>query len=289
MNRRGVTPIRLLALCLAASLALAACGGDKGADTPEAKAAKAKAAEAAGPATATATLTRNLPLTACLEEQATAVEVEGTQCPTYILLALDSMMQECMAAGGSLQPMEEPEAWALDVNADGQSEVLVDLSKNYICYGAPSVFSCGSLGCPHFLYTRRGDAWLEIGAINADDAPQVELLEAAKGDYATLRGGCLGERPCSELTHYEWKGGRYDRAWINARGTIVDVVPGGLWTLTRDAAVRTAPNKTAPVLDEYPEGTAVVVLGNARTGPYRYVSPCNACRRGFVAIEALKQ
>lgn len=281
--------MRLMSLALTAALVLSACGGDQEAGTPQEKAASAKVAQIAAPAASVAMLTRNLPLAACLAEQTSETEVAQSECPTYVLLALDSMIQMCAAAGGTIQPAEEPEAWALDVNSDGQSEVLVDINENFICYGAPSVFSCGSLGCPFFLYTPRGDAWVEMGAINADDAPKLELLAAKSGEYATLRGGCLGERPCSELTHYEWKGSSYERTWINYRGNVVDVLPGGLWTLTRDASVRTAPNRTAPVLDEYPEGTTVVVLGSARTGPYQLVSPCNACRRGFVETALLRQ
>lgn len=282
--------MRLLMLILTAGLALSACGRDDAEGTPEERAARAKAAaELSAPAASTAALTRNLPLAACLEEQTSAVETAASQCPNYILLALDSMAQMCVADGGSLQPAEEPEAWALDANGDGQLEVLVDLSKNYICYGTPAALSCGSLGCPYFLYTRRGDAWVEIGAVNADDAPTIELLAAEPGQYATLRGGCLGERPCSELTHYEWKQDHYERTWINYRNNIVDVVPGGLWTMTKDSAVRTAPSKTAPMLEEYPEGTTVVVLGRARMGPYSYVSPCIGCQRGFVDNAVLRK
>lgn len=281
--------MRLMSLALTAALALSACGGDQETGTPQEKAARAKVAQIAAPAASVATLTRNLPLAACLADQTSETEVAQSECPTYILLALDSMIQMCAAAGGSIQPAEEPEAWVLDVNSDGQSEVLVDINENFICYGAPAVFSCGSLGCPFFLYTPRGDAWVEMGAINADDAPKLELLVAKAGENATLRGGCLGERPCSELTHYEWKGSSYERTWINYRGNVVDVLPGGLWTLTKESSVRTAPNKTAPVLDEYPEGTTVVVIGSARTGPYQLVSPCNACRRGFVETALLRQ
>ncbi|MGQ0385125.1 MAG: hypothetical protein ACT4UP_10650 [Gammaproteobacteria bacterium] len=279
--------MKLLTFTLAACLALTACGRDEDRKTSEQKAAEAQVAASKAAAGIPATLTRNLPLVACLEEQAAAIETEASQCPTYILLQLDSMVQMCAAAGGSLQPAEEPEAWALDVNADGQSEVLVDLNENFICYGAPSVLSCGSLGCPYFLYSRRGDAWVEMGAINADDAPKVELLAGKAGEHVTLRGGCLGERPCSELTHYEWKGVSYERTWIDYRGHVVDVVPGGLWTLSRDSGVRIGPAKNAPVIDEYPAGTVVVVIGNARTGPWQLVSPCNACRRGFVETAVL--
>jgi hypothetical protein len=282
-------PMRFLSLCLTACLAISACGRDAGDESPDAKAAKAKTAAAAGQVVATAERAAPLPLAACLEELTSESVAETSQCPTYVLLVLDSMNQMCAAGGGALQPMENQEVWALDVNADGQSEVMVDLNKNYICYGAPSVLSCGSLGCPYFLYTRRGDAWVELGAINADDAPRIEVLASNPGTNAVLRGGCLGERPCSELTHYEWKGVSYERTWIEYRGTVVDVLPGGLWTLTKDTAVRTAPRNNAPVLDEYPEGTTVVVLGTARSGPYSYVSPCNACRRGFVETTLLRQ
>lgn len=281
--------MRLLLLALTAAITLSACGGDKEAGTPEEKAAKAKVAETAGPPASVATVTRNLPLAACLAEQTAETEVAQNECPTYILLALDSMMQMCVAAGGTIQPAEEPEAWALDVNSDGESEILVDINENFICYGAPSVFYCGSLGCPYFLYAPRGEGWVEMGAINADDAPKIEVLAAKAGEHATLRGGCLGERPCTELTHYEWKGSSYDRTWINYRDNVVDVLPGGLWTLIKDASVRTAPNRTAPVLDEYPAGTTVVVIGTARTGPFSFVSPCNACRRGFVETAVLKK
>jgi hypothetical protein len=41
------------------------------------------------------------------------------------------------------------------------------------------------------------------------------------------------------------------------------------------------------VLDEYPAGTAMVVIGAARDAPFQFVSPCNACRRGFVEAAAL--
>jgi len=280
--------MRLTLFVPMAALALFACG-DKEAGTQEDKAAKAQAAKIAVPAASVATLTRNLPLAACLAEQTAETEVAQSECPTYILLALDSMVQMCVAAGGVIQPAEEPEAWVMDVNSDGQSEILVDINENFICYGAPSALSCGSLGCPYFLNAPRGEGWVEIGAINADDAPKIEVLAAKAGEHATLRGGCLGERPCSELTHYEYKGTNYERTWINARGNIVDVLPGGLRTLTKDASVRTAPKPNAPVLDEYPEGTTVVVIGTARTGPYSYVSPCNACRRGFVETAVLKQ
>ena len=196
--------------------------------------------------------------------------------------------EECTAAGGELK-RRNAEAWTLDVEGDGKDEMLVDLTRNYICYGAP----CRLLLRQHRLsllsVSARGDGWVEIGAVNADDAPKIEVLAGKPGVPGPLLGGCQGERPCSELTQYEWNGAIYDRAWIEFRGHPVDVVPGGLWTLTQDAAVRTEPAKNGAVIDEYPAGTAMVVLGSARDKPYQYVSPCNACRRGFVETAALAQ
>jgi hypothetical protein len=175
------------------------------------------------------------------------------------------------------------------VDGDASAEILVDLRQNMDCQGAPGVFSCGSLGCPYFLYAKRGDGWVELGAINADDAPAIEVLPGPPGTPATLRGGCTGLQPCSEKTYYEWKGKSYERTWIDFRGYAVDVAPGGLWTLTRDAPILASPEPEGHVLDEYTVGTAVVVIGNARGSPFKFVSPCNACRRGFVDETALKK
>lgn len=279
--------MRFLFTVLIAALLCSACGQDSGKAAKDKAAAATKAALLESELGTAAELSRSLPLAECLAEQTTETEVASSTCPTFILLALDYMSQECTAAGGTLKPAEEPEAWTLDVEGDGRKEMLVDLTRNFICYGAPSVASCGSLGCPYFLYAARGDGWVEIGAVNADDAPKIEVLAGKAGEPAPLRGGCRGERPCSELTHYQWKGNIYERVWIEFRGHIVDVVPGGLWTLTKDDAVRTAPAKNGPVIDEYPAGTAMVVLGSARGKPYQYVSPCNACQRGFVETTAL--
>lgn len=281
--------MRFLITVLTVTLLFSACGSDGGKGSRD-KAVTAGTEAAIQPDEGkVAVMTRNLPLDACLEEQNAEVEVETNQCPTFILLALDYMIQECTAGGGALQPMADPEAWTLDVDGDGKSEMLVDLTKNYICYGAPAVSSCGSLGCPHFLYAQRGDAWVELGAVNADDAPKIEVLDGPAGTPATLRGGCLGHRPCSELTHYEWKGEAYEASWISYRGHAVDVVPGGLWTLTQNAVVRTEPKKGGQALDEYPAGTAMVVIGTARGAPYQFVSPCNSCRRGFIETALLKK
>lgn len=281
--------MRWVPCLLSVLLVLAACGGDNK-PARAAKAARtaqeAKAAETKG---VKAVLSKDMNFAACLAQEDPADETQAAACPTYVLHSLDYMQQECSAGGGTIQAAPESAVWKLDTDWDGKDEVLLDLQQNLVCYGAPAIFSCGSLGCPYFLYSARGDSWVEIGAINADDAPGLEVLPGAAGVPATLRGGCGGDRPCSELTHYAWQNGAYVRAWIDARGSPVDVVPGGLWTLKKDSAVVTAPKAGAQALDEYPAGTAMVVIGNSREGNYRYVSPCNACRRGFVDAALLSK
>ncbi|MBF8292401.1 MAG: hypothetical protein HW417_216 [Steroidobacteraceae bacterium] len=239
-------------------------------------------------ATVPAVFRKNADLAACLAEESAEPDPAIAPCPTYVLQSLDYMLTECQGVGGVLQPMEEAGVWSLDVDADSRPEVFVDLTQSFTCYGDPAVFSCGSLGCPYFIYSQRGDAWVELGAVNADDAPGIEALPTKTGTPATLRGGCLGARPCSEMTYYKWKGNAYDRSWLEYRGHLVDVVPSNLLTLTKDASVLTAPSKNGQEIDQYPAGTTVVVIGAARSAPYKYVSPCTGCRRGFVEAAALE-
>jgi hypothetical protein len=279
--------MRAIFCILVGTLLFSACGQDAAKEPKAATTTAATKTLHEQAAVTPALRTRSLPLAACLEEQNAETESDASQCPGFILLALDYMIQECTAGGGMLKPAEDPAAWSLDVDHDGKSEMLVDLTQNYVCYGAPSVASCGSDGCPHFLYSQRGDAWVELGSVNAGDAPKIEVFDGPAGTPAALRGGCLGERPCTELTHYEWNGKAYSRAWIDFRGHVVDVASGGLQTLAKKAAVRAAPESGGQVLDEYAEGTTVVVIGSARDAPYQFVSPCNACRRGFVEVAAL--
>ena len=198
------------------------------------------------------------------------------------------MSGQCTGSGGTLVARQPSKAWSLDVDGDASAEVLVDLIGNFDCEGVPGVFACGSTGCPFLLYKKREETWVELGAINADDAPAIEVLPAEEGKFAPLRGGCLGQQPCSEYTYYEWNGREYARTWIDFKGHAVDVAPGDLMTLTQDSAVLDGPGgRKAQVLDEYPAGTAVIVIGKARDAPYTFVSPCNACRRGFVETALL--
>jgi hypothetical protein len=279
--------MRILIASLAAVLVLSACG-DAGQSDVTRTQRKAKATAASGPSGVPATLTRRLDLGSCLAETMTEDEAQSSRCPSFALLSLDYMSQQCSAHGGTLKAHVPSEAWSLDVDGDASAEVLIDLIGNFDCDGAPGAFACGTTGCPFLLYKKRGDSWAEIGAINADDAPGIGVLPAKEGEYAVLRGGCEGQQPCSELVHYEWNGKAYARTWIDYKGHPVDVAPGTLMTLTKDSAVYDAPGgKRAQALDEYPVGTSMLVIGTAREGPYSFVSPCNACRRGFVETALL--
>jgi hypothetical protein len=280
--------MRHLAVFLAAAACLAACGGDPAQDITRTK--RDKNAQAAAAVTgAPATRTTRLDFAACLTEDV-ADETAQSRCPSFALLSLDYMSSQCAAHGGRLKARQPSEAWSLDVDGDASAEVLVDLVGNFDCDGAPGAFACGSAGCPFLLYKKREDAWTEIGAINANDGPGIEVLPSEEGKLATLRGGCLGQQPCSELTHYEWNGQKYDRTWIDFKGYAVDVVQGGLMTIAQDAAVLDAPNaKKGQALDEYPVGTAMIVIGTARNAPYSFVSPCSSCRRGFIETALLRK
>ena len=277
--------MRILISLLTATALLCACGQDAGQDITHMR-KKAAAVEQAAQGVP-ATLTRRLDFASCLAEDIGAEE--ATRCPSFALLSLDYMNSQCSASGGKLKARVPSEAWSLDVDGDASGEVLVDLVDNFECEGAPGAFACASTGCPLLLYKKRGETWVELGAINADDGPGIQVLPAEEGKYAGLVGGCSGKQPCSEYTHYDWNGKAYTRTWIEFKGHPVDVAPGGLMTLTQDSAVIDAPGNRGQVLDEYPVGTAMIVIGSAREAPYSFVSPCRACRRGFVETALLRK
>jgi hypothetical protein len=280
--------MRILIAFATATLALAGCGDDAKHDTTRSTKGKS-AAVVEGPVGAPAVLTRRIDFASCLAEELADDVAQSSRCPSFALLSLDYMSTQCSAHGGTLKARQPSEAWSLDVDGDASAEILVDLVGNFDCEGAPGAFACGSTGCPFLLYKKRAESWAEIGAINADDGPGIEVLPAKEGDYAALRGGCLGQQPCSERTHYEWNGQAYARTWIDFKGHAIDVAPATLKTLHQDAAVIDAPRKNGQVLDQYPLGTSMLVIGAAREGSYTFVSPCNGCRRGFVETALLQQ
>lgn len=280
--------MRILISLASAALILTACSDEAKQDVTRAK--TKSAAVAAGPTGAPATPTSRLDFASCLADDVADDDARAQRCPSFALLSLDYMSSQCAASGGTLKARQPSQAWSLDVDGDASGEVLVDLIANFDCEGAPGVFACGSTGCPFLLFKKRGETWVELGAINADDAPGIEVLPAEEGKLAGLRGGCLGQQPCSEYTYYDWNGREYARSWIDFKGNAVDVAPGGLMTLTKDTAVLDAPGgRKAQALDEYPPGTAMIVIGTARDAPYSFVSPCNACRRGFVETALLEK
>jgi hypothetical protein len=229
-------------------------------------------------------------LGACLRIARNEEKPAETRCPGFISQTLPGSVKQCADAGGRLAPVRQPTVWSLDVDFDGRPEFLFDVSQNFDCVGAWSVLSCGSLGCPSSLYQFRNGVWESIGVMSMGDAPRAEVLAPAKArGYAVLRGGCSGDRPCEELTYFSWNGASYEGKAIDVRGAWVDPGGGGLWTLVRDVVVRATPAPDAGVLDHYPAGTEMVVLGKARAGAYYYASPCNACRSGFVEVTALRK
>jgi len=291
-SRFSRSVLSLVLACLAA-----ACGPD--AETGAAAASGASVIDPSAPAAvqspvtpviASATPYTAVDLAACLKIAAGDIQASESQCPGFINKSAVEPMATCKAMGGKLSATEEPSLQSLDVNGDGEPEFLYDFTANFGCDTAASVFSCGSLGCPVALVTLREGAWTVIGNLNSDHAEGVEVL-APEGEiaYSTLRGGCGGARPCDELWYYRWDGKTYQADTIEVRGHVVDFANDGLWTLVDDQPVLAEPSPDAAVLERHPKDTLVVVIGDARTTPYKFVSPCNACARGFVEAGVLRR
>lgn len=231
----------------------------------------------------------------CLEAARNQAELDEERCLGFIVQALAGgfgALAQCDDVGGTLAANPIAAARAIDVNCDGRPEYLFELSNNFTCDGAPSLFSCGSLGCPSILYERRDGQWHVIGALAATIAQGIEVLpREGAADYRPLRVGCDGRGGCDEYVHYEWNGAGYEQVAREVRGFWVDVAGSvhGLRTLQREAAVLDAPVPDGRLLARYPAGTEVAVIGRARGAPYYYVSPCNACENGFLAVGAAVQ
>jgi len=225
----------------------------------------------------------------CLDIATGKMPADERRCPGFIEMSATEAAATCKAVGGTLVAAQQPSLQSLDVNGDGQSEFLYDFTENFVCDNSPSVFSCGSLGCPVVLTQKRDGIWNTIGTLRSYDAFRAELL-AAEGDsaYGIVRAGCGGKRPCEEMWHYRWDGSAYQITTIEVRGHVVDFANDGLWALIDDQSVLAEPSPDAAVLDRYPKDTIVVVIGDARATPYKYVSPCNACTSGFVDAGVLR-
>ncbi|MBM4195656.1 MAG: hypothetical protein FJ197_00970 [Gammaproteobacteria bacterium] len=288
--------IRNILIALVICAAIAGLSGGCSSDEPEAgssinvgkkdaQSEQGDATTAADPGAAVAL--NNIDLGACL--RAMQGEETGVECPGFIASGLPDLDKKCSEAGGTLEPRREPVGWTIELDGSGEREALIDLAENFYCSGAPAVFSCGSQGCPLPIYAKLGEDWFLLGAVNPGDALNIEVLPAVQGQpYRELRGGCNGQRPCDELTHYSWQGGYYDRRAIEVRGHWVEVMPGGMRLLAADTALRAAPAEDAATVDQYPAGLPMAVVGKARDADYFYVSPCTACASGFVAAAGLQ-
>jgi hypothetical protein len=74
-----------------------------------------------------------------------------------------------------------------------------------------------------------------------------------------------------------------------AKYTIDRIAGGKLYTLTGKIAVHSGPTRRSAVIGTYGKGSIFAVMGQARGTDYLYVSPCNACRNGFVRKSELLQ
>lgn len=279
-------PFMIHAALLLSALFLYACGSDSGASRGAQEATAPDVSDDATPASDVISIAAPysaVDLAACLEIARGQRAADESVCPSFISASASEAMTICEDVGGTLVAAQQPSLQSLDVNGDGEPEYLYDFTENFSCDGAPSVFSCGSLGCPVLMHERRGDVWTAIGAFRSHDSLRAEVLRPeSDSSHGVVREGCGGERPCDELWYYRWDGSAYQKSTLEVRGHVVDFDNEGLWTLMQDAPVLAEPAPEASILDHYRKGADVVVIGHVRGTTYKYVSPCNACERGFV-------
>lgn len=263
---------RLLLICVFGFASAAAWAGSPSATTPKAATA--------------------IDVGVCLQAIGKSSHRESARCPGFLLDSLEEAERTCGDVGGKLAPAASARVWSFDVNADGRAEYLVDLEEIVDCNGAPSVFSCGSLGCPRLLYEKLNATWQLIGEIYADDMQSIEALSGVgAGRHRQLRVGCLGETPCREYWFYEWKVGQYERERVEVDGIGVNFAASthGLVELAEATALLAKPSADATVIQRYDANTEVAIVGTAEQAEYYYVSPCNACESGFVPKSAIRQ
>jgi hypothetical protein len=245
--------------------------------------APAEAAPSPAPATGRASPVTSIDLAHCFALAKSQERREEARCPAFVVAEIQAAMQTCSEVGGNLFPAPSATAWTADFNGDQQSEYLFELAANVGCEGAPSVFSCGSLGCPVAMYEQHDGAWQIIGAVSEGAPESLELLPGAgKSGYRDFRTGCIDPGPCAEYSHFGWTGQGYQVTKLDVRGFDVDVTGSihGLAGIPAGTPVLATPQQGAETLDRYDNNMEVIILGQA--GDYYYVSPCNACRSGFV-------
>lgn len=223
---------------------------------------------------------------ACLDEAA-----DEAACPNTLREEFQAAARTCRDAGGTIAPIDPPGIWTFDVNADGRQEIAFNFDSTIVCENAWSIFSCGSSECPKVLYEQQAGEWRSIGALYAPSIDAVELVEGGAGEYRDLRVGCGADMECTEHWNYVWKDDSYVRTTIDVRGHRVDFEGSvhGIYPLTANTALLTTPDAArAEVIERYAAGWDMVVVGTAIAADYYYVSPCNACEKGFVPKSALR-
>ncbi|HZF16823.1 MAG TPA: hypothetical protein VE046_12860 [Steroidobacteraceae bacterium] len=250
------------------------------------------AAAADNPPAAKAELAGNIGIAHCLDVLTRGIARKPAVCPGFLMAPLKYALAACHDAGGKLVPLAPANIWTLDLNGDHKKEYGLEYEGNVSCDGAPSVFSCGSLGCPVTLYENFQGGWRAIGQVSSGGIHAIELLTSrAPGGYRDLRVGCGTGDTCAEFAYLHWTGATYEAQWLEVRGfkvTFSDAA-SGLYALAGETAVLATPSPDATVLAHYGPDTEVALIGAA--GAYYYVSPCNACESGFVpkaTVQAIK-
>ncbi|HEX7237815.1 MAG TPA: hypothetical protein VF405_12685 [Gammaproteobacteria bacterium] len=215
-------------------------------------------------------------------------QVDPLRCPAALRNAIIEARDVCRDAGGKLAGLPEGEVWAIDVNGDRRNELAFDLESNVSCADAWSVFSCGSLGCPKALYELRGREWTVVGGISAASPQQVALGADRSADGHRTLEVCSEDR-CAERWTYEWQGKAYEVTHGDVRGARVEIASSaqGLHPLTAATTVRATPRSSGDEVGHYDAGIEVAIIGTVESGDWYYVSPCNACKSGFVPKSAV--
>jgi len=215
-------------------------------------------------------------------------QADPLRCPAALRNAIIEARDVCRAAGGKLAGLPEGNVWAIDVNGDRRNELAFDLETNVSCADAWSVLSCGSLGCPKTLYELRGGAWTVVGGISAGSPEQLVLGGARSADGHRALEVCSQDR-CAERWTYEWQGESYEMTHADVRGVRVEIASSahGLHPLTAETMLRATPNANGADVGHYDAGTEVAIVGTAQGDDWYYVSPCNACKSGFVPKSAV--
>ena len=215
-------------------------------------------------------------------------QADPLRCPAALRNAIIEARDVCRDAGGKLAGLPEGNVWAIDVNGDRRYELAFDLDSNVSCADAWSVFSCGSLGCPKTLYELRGGAWTVVGSISATSPEQLALGATRSADGHRALELCSQDR-CAERWTYEWRGKSYEMTHADVRGTRVEIASSvqGLHPLTAAATLRATPRASGEDVGRYEAGTDVAIIGTVEDGDWYYVSPCNACKSGFVPQSAV--